>query len=70
MPVPAITASEKDNAIFDKWEAEVASSAGVALINIGAMSVDDVLNEKVVLSVIPANELPALSSKAVASIWI
>ena len=36
---------------------------------VGAISEEDVLNEKVVLSVMPAKELPALSSKAVASIF-
>ena len=48
LPVPIFTASENDNAIFDRCEAEVSSSAGVALISVGAISVDDVLNEKVV----------------------
>ena len=68
LPVPIFTASENDNAIFDRCEAEVSSSAGVALINVGAISLDDVLNENVVLSDMPAKELPDLSSKAVASI--
>ena len=50
LPVPIFTFSENDNSIFDRCEAEVSSSAGVALINVGARSLDDVLNENVVLS--------------------
>ena len=65
-PASTSTVSEKLRTILLLVATPVALSAGYELLKVGLVSM--VVKERLVLSLIPLYELPALSSKAVAGI--